>query len=68
MRWSLRRSPSGCASGVGTAERWWLWIRTASYRSVFLPELANGCDFVLAVVEFMVPCAAIMVDAFDLGL
>ena len=33
----------------------------------FLPELVNGCDFVLAVGEFMVPCAAIMVHVFDLG-
>jgi GAF domain-containing protein len=32
----------------------------------FLPELVSGCDFVLAVVEFMVPCAAIMVHVFDL--
>ena len=32
----------------------------------FLPELVSGCDFVLAVVEFMVPCAAIMVHVFDI--
>jgi GAF domain-containing protein len=32
----------------------------------FLPELVSGCDFVLAVVEHMVPCAAVMVHVFDI--
>jgi hypothetical protein len=32
----------------------------------FLPELVTGCDFVLAVVQHMVPCAAVMVHVFDI--
>jgi GAF domain-containing protein len=32
----------------------------------FLPDLVTGCDFVLAVVEYVVPCAAVMVHVFDI--
>ncbi len=32
----------------------------------FLPELVSGCEFVLAVVQFTVPSAAVMLHVFDL--
>jgi GAF domain-containing protein len=33
----------------------------------FLADVVTGCDFVLAVVEYVVPCAGAMVHVFDMG-